>query len=89
MPTRTGHGTPQRPHRPQHKPRPEQPKPSRLTALTPQNQSERPLLRGNQLYDLSWVRLTINGAAGKIVYNPQFKGPGDRALLVDEMVSFS
>ena len=50
MPTRTGYGAPQRPHRPQHKPRPEQPNPSRLTALTPQNQPERPLLRGNQLY---------------------------------------
>ena len=48
MPTRTGYGAPQRPHRPQHKPRPEQPNPSRLTALTPQNQPERPLLRGNQ-----------------------------------------
>ena len=50
MPTRTGYGAPQRPHRPQHKPRPEQPNPSRLTALTPQNQPERPLLRGNQTY---------------------------------------
>ena len=48
MPTRTGYGAPQRPHRPQHKPRPEQPNPSRLTALTPQNQPERTLLRGNQ-----------------------------------------
>ena len=28
MPTRTGYGAPQRPHRPQHKPRPEQPNPS-------------------------------------------------------------
>ena len=49
MPTRKGYGTPQRPHRPHHKPQPEQPNPSRLTALTPQNQPERPLLRGNQL----------------------------------------
>ena len=48
MPTRTGYGAPQLPHRPQHKPRPEQTNPSRLTALTPQNQPERPLLRGNQ-----------------------------------------
>ena len=48
MPTRTGYGAPQRPHRPQHKPRPEQPNPSQLTALTPQNQPGRPLLRGNQ-----------------------------------------
>ena len=45
--TRTGYGAPQRPHRPQLKPRPEQPNPSRLTALTPPNQPGRPLLRGN------------------------------------------
>ena len=44
MPTRTGYGAPQRPHRPQHKPRPEQPNPSRLTALTPQNQPEKTLV---------------------------------------------
>ena len=50
MPTRTGYGAPQLPHRPQHKPRPEQTNPSRLTALTPQNQPERPLLRGNQYW---------------------------------------
>ena len=29
MPTRTGYGAPQLPHRPQHKPQPEQPNPSR------------------------------------------------------------
>ena len=50
MPARTGYGAPQLPHRPQHKPRPEQTNPSRLTALTPQNQPERPLLRGNQVF---------------------------------------
>ena len=49
MPTLTGYGAPQRPHRPQHKPQPEQPNPSLLTALTSQSQPERPLLRGNQL----------------------------------------
>ena len=48
MPTRTGYGAPQLPHRPQHKPRPEQNQIPRLTALTPQNQPERPLLRGNE-----------------------------------------
>ena len=48
MPALTGYGAPQRPHRPQHKPQPEQPNPSRLTALTSQNQPERPLLRENQ-----------------------------------------
>ena len=50
MPTRTEYGAPQLPHRPQHKPRPQQPNPSRLTTLTPQNQPERPLLPGNQDY---------------------------------------
>ena len=55
MPTRTG--SPQLPHRPQHKPRPEQTNPSRLTALTPQNQPERPLLRGNQ----DWLSTSTQG----------------------------
>ena len=48
MPVLAGYGTPQRPYRPEHKPDPEQQDPSQLTALTPQNQSGRPLLRGNQ-----------------------------------------
>ena len=40
------------------KPRPEQPNPAQLTALTPQNQPERPLLRGNQNCDtLGWCNL--------------------------------
>ena len=46
MPTRTGCGTPQLPHRPQHKPRPEQNQIPRQTALTPQNQPESPCYEG-------------------------------------------
>ena len=50
MPVLVGYGTPQRPYRPEHKPDPEQQDPSQLTALTPQNQPGRPLLRGNQYF---------------------------------------
>ena len=48
MPVLAEYGAPQRPYRPEHKPDPEQQDPSQLTALTPQPQPERPLLRGNQ-----------------------------------------
>ena len=46
MPTRTGYGAPQRPHRPEHKPRPEQPNPSRLTPSRRRTNSKGPCYEG-------------------------------------------
>ena len=49
MPTRTGYGAPQRPYRPQHKPRPEQNQIPRLTAPHAAEPTRKPLVTRESL----------------------------------------